>query len=407
MNMSFLLQLIFIFLACFQESSLEENERLAALGRVWGYLKYHHPKVAEGEMDWDAVLLDSIEKIKAAKTHKTFNDEIENLIRIAGAETASSSDCLQGASTEPYLNMMGDSWLHDVLFSESVRMLLKRVGDMPRRDHHFYVQSAPGVQNTIYRNEKKYDERAYPEEPMRLLALFRYWNVIHYFYPYKYLIGSDWSEVLDEFVPRFRQSENAIEFHLTVLELATRINDGHATTSSATLKNYFGTLLLPMMLKYVEDQTVVSKTAPGETRLETGDIILKIDGRNVREIRHQLSKYAVASNRPGREHYINGYLTLGNNVEATLEIQRGMRTYTVETRRLDQRKWMSIFLLNKDPALSWRTINEKVHRHGRIQEKPNKRRHEHAKPNRGDYLRPPGISRVHPVRFMSLFESKP
>ena len=68
-----------------QESSLfNQNSRLAALAKVWGVLKYYHPKVATGEIDWDKVLVDSIDKIKNAATREEFNEEINNIIKKAG-----------------------------------------------------------------------------------------------------------------------------------------------------------------------------------------------------------------------------------------------------------------------------------------------------------------------------------
>ena len=37
---------------------------------------------------------------------------------------------------------------------------------------------------------------------VRLLALFRYWNVIDTLFPYKYAIEGGWAGVLDLFVPQ-------------------------------------------------------------------------------------------------------------------------------------------------------------------------------------------------------------
>lgn len=37
--------------------SQEEVKPLIALGQLWGFLKYHHPAVAEGKYDWDMELI--------------------------------------------------------------------------------------------------------------------------------------------------------------------------------------------------------------------------------------------------------------------------------------------------------------------------------------------------------------
>src|SRR4051794_33356563 len=39
---------------------LDQGARLSALARVWGLLKYFHPGVAEGTVNWDPVLVDEL-----------------------------------------------------------------------------------------------------------------------------------------------------------------------------------------------------------------------------------------------------------------------------------------------------------------------------------------------------------
>ena len=51
---------------------------------------------------------------------------------------------------------------------------------------------------------------SFPSEEYRLLALFRFWNVINYFYPYKDLLDTSWSTVLTDFIPRFLSFKRAI-----------------------------------------------------------------------------------------------------------------------------------------------------------------------------------------------------
>ena len=44
--------------------------------------------------------------------------------------------------------------------------------------------------------ESPYASAKYPGRAYRVLAAYRWWNAIHYFYPYKHLIGEDWWAVL-------------------------------------------------------------------------------------------------------------------------------------------------------------------------------------------------------------------
>ncbi len=45
-----------------------QTERLAALGRLWGAVKFFHPFLAYKEIDWDAALVKAIPSVKAART---------------------------------------------------------------------------------------------------------------------------------------------------------------------------------------------------------------------------------------------------------------------------------------------------------------------------------------------------
>ena len=42
-----------------------------------------------------------------------------------------------------------------------------------------------------------------------------------------YVNGGDWNTVLPEFIPRLIAAKDAPEYHLTILELTTRLRDTH------------------------------------------------------------------------------------------------------------------------------------------------------------------------------------
>lgn len=43
------------------------------LGKVWGFLKYHHPTVTSGQVQWDEALLAVLPQILAARTQSQAN----------------------------------------------------------------------------------------------------------------------------------------------------------------------------------------------------------------------------------------------------------------------------------------------------------------------------------------------
>ena len=48
----------------------EKKNNLALLGKIWGYLKYYHPTVAEGELDWDNELVNMVPQVLQAEDNE-------------------------------------------------------------------------------------------------------------------------------------------------------------------------------------------------------------------------------------------------------------------------------------------------------------------------------------------------
>ncbi len=48
-------------------------EDLDVLGKIWGYLKYYHPSIADGEYNWDYELFRMLPKVIDVKNQKERN----------------------------------------------------------------------------------------------------------------------------------------------------------------------------------------------------------------------------------------------------------------------------------------------------------------------------------------------
>lgn len=173
--------------------------------------------------------------------------------------------------------------------------------------------------------ERDYSETPYPDQPHRLLALFRLYNVIEYFYPYKALMDRPWRETLEEFIPRMRGARDATDYALTVSELAARIQDSHVTLASPVLDAYFGTHRPPVRVDLVEGMTVITEAAPelAEAGLHVGDVVLSVDGEDASARRQRLARYLPAST-PGRlDNKIDLRFLLGSRSQPALIGVRG------------------------------------------------------------------------------------
>jgi carboxyl-terminal processing protease len=329
---SLILLLLLSLMGKAQESGdFNQYTRLAALAKVWGFLKYYHPRVKSGDIDWEYSLVKAIPKVKTANTKEAFDEEINAIIQNAGdINFLNFTDVVPKDPEEETLfhwimNTTHFSW-RTIMKLE----ILRQNNDYD--ENHHYVQYCFSQGNTCYEKEKSHTPPEY-----RLLALFRYWNIIHYFFPYKSVMDYDWEETLLEFIPRFMDASDDLEYNLVFCELTTRICDGHAYASSIVLNDYWGRYFPPFVVRYVENKTVVTELhaelldSPEDIKI--GDIILKANGVPIEDIRSEKGKYRSASNDPWLQYILNSLIFRGHNDTISLTVDRDDRILNTEVRR--------------------------------------------------------------------------
>jgi len=179
----------------------------------------------------------------------------------------------------------------------------------------------------IAQKDQPYADMVFPNNEYRLLALFRYWNVINYFFPYKHLIGDSWETVLPRYIPKFEANKDAVDYQLTVRELVTEMHDSHGGVRNANAASEkFGTHIPPVLLGYIEGKSVVTRVLdeklPNEKSLRVGDVVLAVDGEPVEKRREFLARYSASSTPQWLMRNVNGRLLLGpKDSVAKLKVQ--------------------------------------------------------------------------------------
>lgn len=148
----------------------------------------------------------------------------------------------------------------------------------------------------VSEKDKPYAEMEYPATEHRLLALFRFWNVINYFFPYKDLIGYSWESVLPRYIPKFEADKDAADYQLTVREMVAEMHDSHARVQNAIASmEWLGMFLPPVIVRYVENQAVITRVWDDKLPVKIGDVILTVDGEPVEKRVAFLSRFIAAS----------------------------------------------------------------------------------------------------------------
>ncbi len=145
--------------------------------------------------------------------------------------------------------------------------------------------------------EKPYAEMDFPTTEYRLLALFRFWNIIHYFFPYKNLIDESWDNILPRYIPKFEANQDAADYQLTVREMVAEIQDSHGGFRSPNRKSSerLGDFYPPVVVKLIEKQTVITEVFEANPSLQVGDVIVTMDDEPVAKRRERFGIYVAAS----------------------------------------------------------------------------------------------------------------
>jgi len=296
MKRTLLIAFVLLFQISFSKP-ITETQKLAATCKVWGFLKYYHPNVTDGSKNWDEQLFQILPKIEEAQTSEAFSQVIENWIVSLG-EIKKQENV---KTKKEYFDKNFDlSWFNkNEFFSKSLSKKLKFIEENRILNRQFYYTSRPYIEVI---NEVKYKEFKWTDKNMRLLALFRYWNQIEYFFPYKYKMDQNWDSVLIEMMPRFSTPESENDFALAMREISIKLNDTHSSTVMKQMYDYFGDKFIAADVAFIDNKAVVTAFKNDSLAkiddIRIGDVITKVDGKTVQDLINENLKYAEGSNEP-------------------------------------------------------------------------------------------------------------
>ena len=310
-------------------------KNLALLGQVWGFVKYHLPAVAKGKINMDAELFRVMPDVIKAQNNGEVSDAIEKWIDKLGKPKLCKSckpiDSKHADKMPDYGGIFDKQVVSPSLADKLTYILNNRnTGD------NYYVGMKYGIGNPAFKHELPYSTMAYPDAGYRLLSLFRYWNMVQYFSPYKHLIGEDWNKVLPEFIPRFINAKDAMDYDMTAMALISSIRDTHANiwSSPKGLSEYRGKYSPPFIAKFVEGKLVVTgyynDTLSVEEKIKIGDVITSINGVAVDSLIKKFLPLTAASNYETQLRDMpRNYLLRSNNATFNLNILRDGQSMVV------------------------------------------------------------------------------
>lgn len=287
----------FLFLSTIGFAQKNESQKIAAFCKVWGFLKYYHPEAAKGKQDWDSVFQSRLQILYTLENKEAIHHFYSGWIQSLGVVPACKKCSYKPEVTFNYDN----GWINDEKnFGSDASRQLQWIEANRNSDTNFYVQQFKDVPNTKYVNEKPYADSVFPSAELRLLGLARFWNIIQYYFPYKYVIGRDWKDVLTEMVPKFQFPKDTVEYHLAMKELVASINDSHAQFNTEYTSKWAGYKWVPFGFRLIDNKAVavefLNDSLCRENDIRIGDVFLTVAGRTIADIIKEKWKYTSASN---------------------------------------------------------------------------------------------------------------
>jgi C-terminal processing protease CtpA/Prc len=344
----------------------ENVKRLATVGRLWAFLKYHHPAVAAGNYNWDAELFKLIPSITKAATDVQFAALLEKWVDDLGEVPICKNCKIDKDSANVALKPDYGALFVDQRLTPSLVTKLKYIIKNGNIKSNFYVSLIPNVQNPSFENETIYNDDAYPALGYRLLALYRYWAIVQYFSPNRMLTRTNWDDLLPTFIPQFILAKDKNEYTKTVVKLISNLQDGHGFLSSATFRNYLGKYRLPVDARYIEDQLVVVGYLTDDPivkeKLKIGDALHQIDGVALAQLIDNYRPLTSASNfATAMRDMPNDYLLRSDQERFQLMISRDGQTLPIEVMGVDQKKVKNVDLFwGKPGTKAYQLLNGQV-----------------------------------------------
>ena len=199
-------------------------DNLELLGRIWGFLKYHHPLISKGTFNWDYELFRMLPGYLQVTDNKQRDTYLVKWISHFGKIPVNKSviPVDTNAILKPDL-----SWINPDKLSQKLYKVLMNVYQNRNNGYYYVTYESPWLKVAKFIHENPYEDMECPDAGCRLLTLYRYWNMVNYFFPYKQLADTDWNTILKKHIPSILSADDKKSYWQAVRQLIAQCDDTH------------------------------------------------------------------------------------------------------------------------------------------------------------------------------------
>ncbi len=328
-----LLILVFLSLNSYSQTSIinQKQKYLSEYCKLWGFIKYNYINKSS-KLDWDKYALNSIEKITENQSLNTLNNVIANTLAIVKTNTKETAIKKFNIDTS--------------LFNNENKILFEKILKTKTVRRKKYVKDNLFGEAVVpkFRHEKAYKNSEILQPEYRLLALFKYWNVIKYYYPT--LDSSyNWDEILYNYIPKFIAADSKVKYHFLVLKLNALLKDSHSTYMKSAVLHEYTNAIYPVEFGYSNGNTIINELYYATNKsVNIGDTVIKINNKNIEDIRDSLHKYISASTINYMEAKTSDFLRIGLKDTLIVTLNTGRIIYFPKFNNMDEyhKLWFKI-----------------------------------------------------------------
>lgn len=313
-----------------------------------------------GKYDWDKELIERLPSYLALDSIDARNQFLVKWIDELGPVEL----CITCKPTSEDSVIKPDHrWIYQTQLPTSLRSRIQFIyRNRHQGDQHYIVKSS--AEHPEFTNEKIYEDIKSPNANHRLLTLFRFWNMIEYFFPYKDITDKEWSRVLGEYLPVVYQYEDPLMFQTEVARLISDINDGHAYMGNLkAFHNAKGMNFPRFKMDFIGDKLVITKFYDNEIAtapvLELGDEIIAVNDIPVEKLIERYWPITSAATRQGKLKRIAYEVIRSNDQNAKVTIKRNNEQLQ-DTIKLYSIKESGAFQPPKQQANGYRLLGGKI-----------------------------------------------
>ncbi|MFC6998169.1 S41 family peptidase [Rufibacter roseus] len=291
---------LFLFCACFLGSpyaraqNSPDTEKHLYFYHVWGFLKYHHPALAVGNISADSLFLRYLPPLDNASTQKEVNQVLALMLQEVGMPgTPKVTPSLNKTPHAFLLRNLDDRWrTRSRYLNADNRKALQTVFDHRFTDEkHQYTYVRYNPYGGTMPNEPAYEIPKEENVPyaLRMLALAKFKAFVDYLYPHKYLMDENWDMVVQDFIPLFSQAGSRQAYETALLGLNARLDDSQAFPffrqlhyKESIFKNKF---YPPFDYKVIDRRIVVTNLIDPElcakSNIQVNDVLEELDDQPI------------------------------------------------------------------------------------------------------------------------------